>query len=120
MPESNKDERKNKPVKPKASSKKSAKKKVASKKSTVKKTTNKKLAKKKAAPKSAPRKKTTRQPTAKKRSSTQSISHKDRYEMIAKMAYFRAEKRGFEPGWEQQDWLESEKLIDEMLRKMND
>ncbi|MCB1762412.1 MAG: DUF2934 domain-containing protein [Gammaproteobacteria bacterium] len=35
--------------------------------------------------------------------------------MIAQMAYFRAEKRGFEPGGEQQDWLESEKLIDKML-----
>lgn len=45
------------------------------------------------------------------------FSQRDRYEMIAKMAYFRAEKRGFEPGWEQQDWLESEKLIDEMLSK---
>ncbi|HEB96999.1 MAG TPA: DUF2934 domain-containing protein [Sedimenticola thiotaurini] len=38
--------------------------------------------------------------------------------MIAKMAYFRAEKRGFEPGWEQEDWLESERLIDEMLKNM--
>ncbi len=34
------------------------------------------------------------------------------------MAYFRAEKRGFESGWEQEDWLESERLIDEMLQKM--
>jgi hypothetical protein len=38
--------------------------------------------------------------------------------MIAKMAYFRAEKRGFESGWEVEDWLESERLVDEMLDKM--
>jgi len=38
--------------------------------------------------------------------------------MIAKMAYFRAEKRGFESGWEIADWLESERLVDEMLNKM--
>lgn len=43
------------------------------------------------------------------------FSQRERYEMIAQMAYFRAEKRGFEPGGEQQDWLESEKLIDKML-----
>jgi hypothetical protein len=28
--------------------------------------------------------------------------------MVAEAAYFKAEKRGFAPGFEQQDWLEAE------------
>jgi PHD/YefM family antitoxin component YafN of YafNO toxin-antitoxin module len=43
------------------------------------------------------------------------IDKRARYEMIARMAYFRAEKRNFEPGWELEDWLESERMIDRML-----
>ena len=43
------------------------------------------------------------------------IDNRTRYEMVAKMAYFRAEKRGFEPGWELEDWLESERMVDRML-----
>jgi len=31
--------------------------------------------------------------------------------MIAEAAYFRAEKRGFEPGWEVSDWIEAEREI---------
>ncbi|NNM83003.1 MAG: DUF2934 domain-containing protein [Burkholderiales bacterium] len=31
--------------------------------------------------------------------------------MIEEAAYFLAEKRGFSPGYELQDWLEAEKLI---------
>ena len=27
---------------------------------------------------------------------------------IAKAAYYKAEKRGFEPGFERQDWMEAE------------
>ena len=92
----------------KASKKKAARKKVAKKKATKKKVVKKKVAGKKTAAK--------RQ--AKTTAARVAVSPKERYEMIAKMAYFRAEKRGFEPGWEQEDWLESERLIDEMLRKM--
>lgn len=93
-----------------AVAKKSATKKVASKKVVAK-----KIAKKAVVAKKTVRKKTTGSARATARPSQ--FSQRDRYEMIAKMAYFRAEKRGFEPGWEQQDWLESEKLIDEMLSK---
>jgi hypothetical protein len=32
-------------------------------------------------------------------------------EMIAKNAYYRAEKRGFEDGYELEDWLEAEQEI---------
>jgi hypothetical protein len=37
--------------------------------------------------------------------------------MIEEAAYYRAEKRGFEPGYEQEDWAQSEKEIDAMLKK---
>ena len=38
-----------------------------------------------------------------------------RYEMIEKMAYYRAKERNFEPGHEYADWMESETAIDKML-----
>lgn len=36
-------------------------------------------------------------------------------QMIATAAYFRAEKRGFEVGYEQEDWLMAEKEISQLL-----
>lgn len=36
---------------------------------------------------------------------------KSREEMIAEAAYHLAEKRGFMPGCEQQDWFEAERII---------
>jgi hypothetical protein len=39
-----------------------------------------------------------------------------RYNLIARAAYLRAEKRGFAPGGEQQDWLEAEAEIDRLLK----
>ncbi|MGE5615572.1 MAG: DUF2934 domain-containing protein [Bacillota bacterium] len=38
-----------------------------------------------------------------------------RERMIAQLAYFRAEKRGFAPGGELQDWLEAETEVDALL-----
>ena len=100
-----------------------AKKKVSVKKAPapVKKAAAKPAAAKKAAParkKTAPRK----PPVATKRASArnvspEAVSPEQRYRMIATMAYFRAEQRGFEPGWETHDWLESEKEVDEMLQR---
>jgi hypothetical protein len=37
-------------------------------------------------------------------------------EMIAVNAYYRAEKRGFEPGHEMDDWLQAEKDIKSLRR----
>ena len=37
-----------------------------------------------------------------------SISAQERERLIARVAYFRAEKRGFAPGNELQDWVEAE------------
>ena len=116
MPDPNKEVSKVKGGKQSTAPEQSAKTTVAKKKVAKKKVVKKAVAKKTAA-----------KPAAKNRRVTdaqsmagQQISNRDRYEMIAKMAYFRAEKRGFEPGWEQQDWLESEGLIDEMLSKVTD
>jgi hypothetical protein len=36
------------------------------------------------------------------------ISAQEREMLIARAAYFRAEKRGFSPGGELQDWIEAE------------
>ena len=37
-------------------------------------------------------------------------------EMVAKNAYYRAEKRGFEDGYELEDWLEAEREINNQRR----
>lgn len=39
-----------------------------------------------------------------------------RHKMIAKAAYFRAERRGFEPGHELEDWLGAEAELERSLR----
>lgn len=44
-----------------------------------------------------------------------SITPEQRYCMIADIAYFRAEKRGFVDGDPVQDWVEAEREIDCML-----
>jgi hypothetical protein len=36
----------------------------------------------------------------------------ERQRLIAEAAYFRAERRGFAPGYEETDWLEAEKELD--------
>ena len=37
-------------------------------------------------------------------------------EMVAKSAYYRSEKRGFEDGYELDDWLEAEQEISSQRR----
>ena len=44
-------------------------------------------------------------------------TREQRHKMIATMAYFPAEKRGFTPGKSDEDWLESERIIDDLLKK---
>jgi len=44
------------------------------------------------------------------------ISAEERYKMIARLAYLRAEKRGFAPGHELDDWLRAESEVDQRLR----
>lgn len=38
-----------------------------------------------------------------------------RQAMIAEAAYFLSESRGFEPGWELEDWLNAEWEVDQRL-----
>jgi hypothetical protein len=47
------------------------------------------------------------------------IIYKDRYERIAEAAYLRAERRGFEPGYELEDWLAAEQEVDALLAESN-
>jgi hypothetical protein len=43
------------------------------------------------------------------------VSENDRRGMIAQSAYLRAERRGFAPGGEAQDWLLAEQEVDALL-----
>jgi hypothetical protein len=43
------------------------------------------------------------------------LSSGHRCQYVAEAAYYKAEKRGFEPGYEEQDWLEAEHEIEELL-----
>jgi len=101
-----------------ASAKKPAVKSPVRKKAAKKKVSKKKVVSKKVVAKKRPSTTAGRRKSPARRAAAPKISLRERYEMIAKMAYFRAEKRGFASGWEQEDWLESERLIDEMLQKM--
>ena len=40
------------------------------------------------------------------------------YEMICEAAYYRAEKRGFTPGLEAEDWLEAEREVLARMRAL--
>jgi hypothetical protein len=41
----------------------------------------------------------------------------ERWAMIAENAYYRAERRGFLPGYEEEDWLAAEAEIDGQARR---
>jgi len=47
--------------------------------------------------------------------STAHIPNQDYQEMVSQAAYYRAEQRGFIPGYEEEDWLEAENEILSML-----
>jgi hypothetical protein len=42
-------------------------------------------------------------------------SARELYEMVAQAAYYRAEKRGFQPGFEADDWTEAEAEVKQRL-----
>jgi len=48
--------------------------------------------------------------------STAHIPNEDYQEMVLEAAYYKAEQRGFVPGYEEEDWLEAENEILEMLK----
>jgi len=77
-----------------------------------------KVAKKTAiSPKEAPAKKVTKKPTITPKPHTSSIhiTSEERWKMIAIAAYHKAERRGFAPGSDLQDWADAEQEIDELL-----
>jgi hypothetical protein len=63
--------------------------------------------------KTAPRKTTARSAAAPKVASF--VDPAQRAGLIAKAAYFRAERRGFTPGGELEDWLAAEAEVDAQL-----
>jgi hypothetical protein len=44
------------------------------------------------------------------------VTSEARRALIAEKAYLRAERRGFEPGYEREDWLAAELEVDALLR----
>jgi phage-related tail fiber protein len=124
-PDSQKKSAKKIPVKKKVTTKTA----VSARETPVKKVAKKTTVKAKEAPTTKAVKKTTAKPketTTKKvakkstiatkpQTSSISISSEERWKMIAIAAYHNAEKRGFAPGGEMQDWAEAEKEIDELL-----
>ncbi len=98
----------------KATAKKTATKKTAAKKTVAKKTvTKKKVAKKKVA--AAPAQ-TGVEAVAIASTTSAAIDPDTRAQMVAEAAYYRAQKRGFEGGQEQEDWYEGEREIEELLK----
>jgi hypothetical protein len=66
---------------------------------------------------STPRRKTSRTKTAPAPAATAvDITAHARHGMIAEAAYLRAERRGFSPGYELDDWLAAEAEVDALLR----
>jgi hypothetical protein len=45
------------------------------------------------------------------------LAHAGREQMIAEAAYYRAERRGFAPGAEIEDWLAAEREIEALVRE---
>jgi hypothetical protein len=45
------------------------------------------------------------------------VDPEKRTALIAEAAYFRAEKRGFAPGHEAEDWLSAEREVDDRLMR---
>jgi hypothetical protein len=44
------------------------------------------------------------------------VNGREKRELIGKSAYFRAERRGFVPGFEMEDWLAAENEIEGLLQ----
>ncbi|MGB5224873.1 MAG: DUF2934 domain-containing protein [Arenicellales bacterium] len=99
-----------------------SKKKAVSKEATKKKVTKKKVVKKTVKTKKVPTKKAPAKKAATKKAASKpakpsklDITPEERWKMIAIAAYHKAEKRGFAPGNELQDWSEAEKEISKLL-----
>jgi hypothetical protein len=87
----------------------------------TKKTVAKKAIAKKAVAKKAPAPKAAPRPPLPDRAVTlkpiREVTPEERYRMIQEAAYYRAEKRGFAPGHEEDDWAAAVAEIDAMLSR---
>lgn len=95
-----------------------AKKPAAAPNKTVAAKTEKPAAAAKSASKTAASKPATRKPAAAKPKAGKSklgVTQEQRYMMICEAAYYRAERRGFSPENEIQDWLDAEAEINRLL-----
>jgi hypothetical protein len=97
--------------KKKVAKKSAAKKKVVKKQVAKKKVVQKKVSKKKVAKKVAKKKPAKRASGSKVATATKRISYAEYRERIALAAYFLAEKRLFENGLPEDDWLEAESQV---------
>jgi len=52
-----------------------------------------------------------------KRTASTATQPTDYTALVAEAAYYKAERRGFEPGYEMADWLEAEREIEGILEK---
>lgn len=89
------------------------KKKAVAKKATAKKTAAPKKAETVVKRTAAPRK--TKSSASKGNGNGQGITPEVRLGMIAEAAYYRAERRGFQGGSPELDWLEAEAEVDQIL-----
>jgi hypothetical protein len=55
-------------------------------------------------------------PNARSKSDGAMPSASEIYEMVCQAAYYRAEKRGFTPGLEAEDWVQAEAEVMERMR----
>lgn len=55
--------------------------------------------------------------SVKPKRNTRNPSGQDFQEMIAEAAYYKAEQRGFVPGFEEEDWLQAEDEMMAMLQR---
>lgn len=103
--------------KKKSTSKKAVTKKAAKKKAVKKKAVKKNVSKKKITKKKVSRTKAENIPAKPSKPDVSSIdiTQEERWKMIAVAAYHKAEKRGFAPGNELQDWSEAETEIDNLM-----
>ena len=68
-----------------------------------------------AAPKAPARRAQRAKPKGNSASTVTNVTAETRRAMIAQAAYFHAERRGFAPGGEEQDWLKAEAEVDALL-----
>jgi hypothetical protein len=68
-------------------------------------------------PKPAPKATAARAPVRKSSAEKPSppVSSDDLQRLVAEAAYYRAQKRGFEPGYELEDWVEAEAEVKRLI-----